>query len=281
MIRVALMSADAPGTVARGSHRARLLGRFRRAGLWLVTLAGGLALSFAAADAAAQGATRPASADDAPASVEPQEPFTVRPRALGPQSHREVTQPGNRPTLAWFLTQLVPSPGLWMGPAHDVDVRDVRNFDDPNDLPTDVPPGTRFFRHQGGIPRLSLAWQVTPILYSFGINRRVNPWRFLVVDPLARVYGSIELHFSPEWMPGAPDTNLFYRTGFRTTLPLHQHGEYVALMMGASYSRFEGRGGVVFEGGLSLLFGSIGLVVSHSPSFPDLRYGVRLNLKYF
>ena len=82
-------------------------------------------------------------------------------------------------------------------------------------------------------------------------------------------------------MPGASDTHLFYRTGFRTTLPLHQHGEYVALMVGASYARLEGRGGIVYEGGLSLLFGTIGLVLSHSPGLPDLRYGARLNLKYF
>lgn len=247
----------------------------------LMALAGAAAVLLAAASAHADSATRPASGADAPASTDTEALVTTHPRPLTPATRRDVTQPQNRPTLAWLLTQLLPSPGMWIGPAHDVDVRAVRDFNDPANPVTDVPGGTRFLRHQGGVPRLSLAWQVTPILYSFGVNRRVSPWRFLVVDPLARLSGSIELHFSPEWMPAAPETNLFYRTGFRTTLPLHQHGEYVAVMAGASYSRFEGRGGVVFEGGLSLLFGTIGLVVSHSPAFPDLRYGLRLNLKYF
>lgn len=230
----------------------------------------------------AQGPTRPASAQDAPAAaVDDRAPFTTRPRALLPASSRAATQANPRPTLSWLLTQLLPSPGLWIGPAHAVEVDKLRDVVAGQPLPPDVAPGQRFFRHRGGIPRLGLAWQVTPILYSFGVNRRVSPWRFLVVDPLARNSGSIELHFSPEWMPGASDTHLFYRTGFRTTLPLHQHGEYVALMVGASYARLEGRGGIVYEGGLSLLFGTIGLVLSHSPGLPDLRYGARLNLKYF
>lgn len=255
----------------------------------LLALVGTCALSLHAIEARANGATSPASSEDAPARAQDPEAeklangpaFTLHPQPLTPASRREVTQPQNRPTLAWLLTQLVPSPGMWIGTAHDLDVRAVRDFDDLANPVTDVPAGTRFFHHRGGVPRLSLAWQITPVLYSFGVNRRVSPWRFLVVDPLARVSGSIELHFSPEWMPSAPETPLFYRTGFRTTLPLHQHGEYVALMLGASYSRFEGKGGIIYEGGLSLLFGTVGLVVSHSPAFPDLRLGVRLNLKYF
>ena len=230
-----------------------------------------------------RGPTRPASAADAPAALTSDEnaPLTMRPRALTPTSPRAVTQANTRPTLSWLLAQLIPSPGMWIGPAHSVEVDRVRDIVPGQPLPPDVKPGQRFFDHRGGVPRLTLAWQVTPLLYSWGVNRRVSPWRFLVVDPVARNSGSIELHFSPEWMPTAPETHLFYRTGFRTTLPLHQHGEYVALMLGASYSRLEGKGGVVYEGGLSLLFGTVSLVLSHSPSFPDLRYGVRLNLRYF
>lgn len=261
---------------------------------WLLALLGGSALSLHVAQARAEaparfeGPGRPGSSEDAPERPlpvdddGPRPAFTARPLPRTPATPpREVTQPHNRPSLAWILTQLVPSPGMWISAAHDVDVRAVRNFDDPANPVTDVPVGTRFFHHRGGIPRVSLSWQVTPVLYSFGVNRRVSPWRFLVVDPYARNSGSLEWHFSPEWIPGAPETNLFYRTGFRTTLPLHQHGEYVALMLGASYSRFEGKGGIIYEGGLSLLFGTIGLVLSHSPAFPDLRYGIRLNLKYF
>ncbi len=230
-----------------------------------------------------RGPTRPASAIDAPAASSDDEsaPLTTHPRALTPSSPRVVTQPSPRPTLSWLLAQLLPSPGMWIGPAHSVEVARVRDLPAGQPLPPDVQAGQRFFEHRGGVPRLTLAWQVTPIAYSWGVNRRVNPWRFLVVDPMARNSGSIELHFSPEWMPSAPETHLFYRTGFRTTLPLHQHGEYVALMLGASYSRFEGKGGMVYEGGLSLLAGTLGLVFSHSPSFPDLRYGLRLNLRYF
>lgn len=221
--------------------------------------------------------TRPASAADAPAATfDPHDPplLTERPRPLTPAHQRPVTQPNNRPTLAWLLTQLIPSPGMWIGESHAFDAGRYDGELQPGQTPRGI------LQHSGA-PRMSLSWQVTPLLYSFGVNRRISPWRFLVVDPFARNSGSIELHFSPEWIPSGPETHLFYRTGVRATLPLHQHGEYVALMLGTSYTRNEGRGGVVYEGGLSLLFGTIGLVFSHSPSFPELRYGVRLNLRYF
>lgn len=226
---------------------------------------------------------RPASALDVPADptcadgpcpVSDDKLTTYHPRVLTPASTRKVLQPFPRPTLAWLLTQLVPSPGLWIGEAHSFDATRYDGELPPGEIPRGI------LQHRG-VPRLSLAWQITPLLYSFGVNRRVSPWRVLVVDPFARNSGSIELHFSPEWIPSAPETTWFYRAGVRTTLPLYRHGEHVALMLGAAYARNEGRGGVIYEGGLSLLYGTLGLVLSHSPSFPELRYGVRINLRYF
>lgn len=183
------------------------------------------------------------------------------PASQTPERYGHITDTGPRPTLAWLATQLVPSPSLWFGADDKLGLRDE-------------------IARQGQ-PRVSLSWQVTPVLYSFGLNRRVSPWRFLVAEPLARYGGSIEMHVSPEWFVQHPGGNLFFRTGARVTLPLHQHGEYVALSFGSSYARFDGTHAAIYEGGIHLLFGTVGLVFSHSPSVGDLRYGLRLNLRYF
>jgi hypothetical protein len=62
--------------------------------------------------------------------------------------------PGVHPTLPWLLAQAVPS-AEW--------------------LVTDG--GVRF----GG------RWQITPLLYSFGIDRRLSPWRVAIAEPIVPI----------------------------------------------------------------------------------------------
>lgn len=161
-------------------------------------------------------------------------------------------EPGVHPTLPWFLTQLVPSPELAGG------------------------------RHAG--PRFGLRWQVTPLLYSWGVHRGLSPWRFFVAEPPVRQSGSVELYFTPEYFPGygrSLGDDWMARPGVRAYLPLVAHGEYLSMSIGSSYSYFEGRSGAAYEAGLYALFGVVGVQLTASPSPGPFSWIATLRLRYF
>lgn len=132
----------------------------------------------------------------------------------------------------WAAAQLVPSPLLVIGK-----------------------------EHVGG----GVRWQLTPILYSFGITER--PWRTFLVSPIARHSGSIELHVSPEWACCAPEdrSSWLVRAGLRLYLPLLEHGEKLSWSIGSAYYRAAGGGGASFDLGLLTFNGAFGLNVTVSP----------------
>jgi hypothetical protein len=132
----------------------------------------------------------------------------------------------------WAAAQLVPSPQLVIGK-----------------------------EHVGG----GVRWQLTPILYSFGIAER--PWRTFLVSPIARHSGSIELHVSPEWACCAPNaqSSWLLRTGLRLYLPLLEHGEKLSWSVGGAYYRAAGGGGASADIGLLTFNGAFGLNVTVSP----------------
>jgi hypothetical protein len=132
-----------------------------------------------------------------------------------------------RPSLLWAATQLAPSPELLLG-------------------------------SRDGMVHSGLRWQVTPLAYSFGINRATNPWRTLVVEPLARHSGSIELYVAPE-LVFFDGTKALLRPGIRAYAPLFEHGEALSVSIGSSYQRFIGRDAVALEAGVYFLFGILGV----------------------
>jgi hypothetical protein len=74
-------------------------------------------------------------------------------------AHASASTPRDRhpiPTLPWLIPQLIPSPELGFGALKGAS----------NDA------------HFG------MRWQLTPVLYSFGMYRKLSPWRFFVVEPL-------------------------------------------------------------------------------------------------
>lgn len=150
----------------------------------------------------------------------------------------------------WTATQLIPSPLLVIGE-----------------------------RHVGG----GLRWQVTPLVYSFGVAER--PWRTFYVSPIARHSGSIELHASPEWSCCAADSGRSWllRAGLRLYLPLIEHGEVLSWSIGGSYYRALGQtdGGFAGDIGLYTLFGVLGLTVTVSPELARRQVIVALNIRYF
>lgn len=161
----------------------------------------------------------------------------------------EVAAKTPEPSLsaAWIITQAVPSPELAFG----------------NE-------GTRF----------GLRWQVTPALYSFGVHRRVSPWRFFVVDPIARQSGSLEWHVSPElWTSGTLDGA--FRSGVRAYFPIHHRGEYLSCSLGTSAFLFRDEVHASYDLGIYAFSGVIGLETALSPSSDALRGIVTLKLRYF
>jgi len=163
----------------------------------------------------------------------------------------EVTERKIYPSLLWIGSQFIPSPEL-------ISVKDD---------------GMRF----------GLRWQITPLLYSIGINRRLNPWRYFIAEPLIRQNGSIELYFTPEWLnlTNKFKTNWLFRSGLRAYFPLYRRGEYLSGSLSTSYYNLNGEQGVSYEAGIYLFFGILGFQVSYSPEMKSLPWIFTLRLRYF
>lgn len=155
--------------------------------------------------------------------------------------------PEPRPSLVWLATQLLPSPELALS---------------------------------RGTVAGGMRWQVTPLLYSFGLHRKVPRTRFFVVDPLARVSGSVELHLTPEYLGGDVD-QLLLRYGVRSTFPLLHRGEYLAVSIGASTFQREDRYRASYDAGIYVLSGILGLEVSVSPAYGPVGGVAVIKLRYF
>lgn len=163
------------------------------------------------------------------------------------------------PTPVWILTQLIPSPQLAFGAVRHINV----------DGSVDDSPRTAF----------GLRWQITPVLWSFGVHRGQSRWRSFVVDPFARHSGSIEIAASLEYIGGHIDSVLARPTA-RVYLPLIQKGESLSFSMGTSAYRYEGFR-VAYEGGLYTLAGLVGVQVTVAPAHDPLAVIATLRLRYF
>lgn len=151
----------------------------------------------------------------------------------------EATPPDVHPTLVWTVLQLVPSPEWVSGGAHGY---------------------------------YGMRWQVTPILYSFGINHKLSPWRSLVAEPTVRHSGSMELFVAPEYITksGTFAEHWLFRGGLRSYFPLLAKGEYLSTSIAASLLHFDHRIGTAWSAGLYTLFGFVGAEVTYCPT-PGLR----------
>ena len=161
-----------------------------------------------------------------------------------------VTEPDVRPTWLWLATQLVPSPEAVYGESTS---------------------------------RFGARWQVTPVLYSWGINRKLSPWRILVAEPLTRQSGSIELFFSPEYvMYGSRFTDgLVWRTGVRSYFPIIERGDYLSVSAGASHFTLGDRNGAAIEAGAYVLYGTVGAQLTWSPSIAPMRWIATFRVRVF
>ncbi len=153
--------------------------------------------------------------------------------------------------LTWLLTQLVPSP----------EIAGVH-----------------------GAPTFGARWQVTPLLYAFGLHRGAPPLRAFVVEPIARHAGSIETYLAPEYLARDGDAShrWLLRPGIRAYFPLIERGDVLSCSLGTSYAApLTGRGGVAYEAGIYSVFGVFGIVATYAPAGEPATWIASLNVRYF
>ncbi len=136
-----------------------------------------------------------------------------------------------------------------------------------------------------GRTRFGARWQLTPFLYSFGIDRRLLPVRMLVAEPDVRHSGSVEIYLQPELLSAsfadkkgtvkgqgiaAPDGIFLLRGGVRAYAPFVERGERLSGSLGTSVFQLGQLTGVSMDAGLHVFLGALGLRVSASPT-PGLR----------
>ena len=164
-----------------------------------------------------------------------------------------TTKPLDRhppPTLAWVAFQGVPSPELVLA---------------------------------GERVAFGMRWQLTPVLYGFGLYRKVSPWRAFVVDPIARQAGSIGLILEPEYL-GIGDRaaeRWLFRAGLSITVPIAERGEALALTLGAGAQIYRGDVGAHVELGLSTAYGAFGIFVTASSQLPAAPLILTFRVRYF
>ncbi|MBU0476207.1 MAG: hypothetical protein KKF62_18830 [Bacteroidetes bacterium] len=128
-----------------------------------------------------------------------------------------------------------------------------------------------------------MRWQITPILFSFGMNKKLSPWRYFITDPLARQSGSIEMFITPEYFSTENKfkDNWLFRSGFRVYIPIWQKGEYASLSFASSYYNFNGNNGISYEAGIYLFAGIVGFQTTYMPNFRNSEWIFTIRLRYF
>jgi len=187
---------------------------------------------------------------------DPNQPFP-------PESPRVLVQPDRSytyesplpyPTLPWFLLQFLPSPEVAVGRVHDPNASTEAAF--------------------------GMRWQVTPLLWSWGTNRRVSRWRTFVVDPLARHAGSLELSGAVEYFFGNVDRAIL-RPGVRAYFPVAQRGEYLSVSLGTSTYVYDDKARVAYDVGAYVLYGLFGIQATIAPENGPLTAIGTFRIRYF
>lgn len=193
---------------------------------------------------------------------EPLVPYPPPSPRVVPQPEQAFTyaQPQPYPSLPWLLFQLLPSPEVAVGQVRETTSSGA------SELTTKAAFGLR--------------WQVTPVLWSWGTNRHVSRWRFLVVDPLARHSGSLELPLDLEYVFGHVD-RMIVRPGVRAYFPLVQRGEYLSVSMGTSTYAYDEKLRVAYDVGAYVLSGIFGVQATIAPDSGPLTAIGTFRIRYF
>lgn len=162
-------------------------------------------------------------------------------------------QPYPYVTPGWVITQLIPSPELAIG--EDATTKETK-------------------------AAFGLRWQLTPVLWSWGVHRKISRWRFFVVDPLARMSGSLAFEETFEYIGGHVD-KLLSRPGVKATFPLAQKGEYLAFSLGTSVYLYDSNPHVAHDVGLYTIWGMLGVQGTYAPDHDVMSTLITLRIRYF
>lgn len=108
-------------------------------------------------------------------------------------------------------------------------------------------------------------WEVTPILYSFGMNDQISPWYSFIVEPTARFVGSIEVTAAGQVYTSKLGRSYFAAYGqFMGFVPLSERGEHLTLNAGVAAYRLDKETRVFKVLGVSSFFGMLHLNLKHA-----------------
>lgn len=124
-----------------------------------------------------------------------------------------------------------------------------------------------------------MRWQVTPLLFSFGVAEK--PMRFFYIEPVARHSGAVEVYGSPEWTccAGPGQSGWLARAGARFYLPVVGRGESACMSFGGAYNYENQRHGFGGELGLYVLSSMVGITATLAPQMTgrELIFGLELH----
>ncbi|MBM4158847.1 MAG: hypothetical protein FJ216_08730 [Ignavibacteria bacterium] len=150
-----------------------------------------------------------------------------------------------------------------------------------------------FFVHDEGFNssrlQFALKWNVTPFNYSFNANELVSPVSILMVNPIRRYGGSVELFLQPEWALSTYRNSGMKRFalngGTRFYIPVSEGGEYLSVSLGVKYkfrknlNGFE-KNSTGLEFGVYTFFGIIGFQADYNFT-SESRYNLGITIRYY
>jgi hypothetical protein len=110
-------------------------------------------------------------------------------------------------------------------------------------------------------------WEATPLLYSWGMDRHVSPWKSFIILPPARFTGSIEVNASVLVYTTNPGTTrLGYSAQMVMHLPVMEHGEYMGLNVGGAVYNLDDHASMFVIAGVSSFFGLLHYNIKYAPT---------------
>lgn len=108
-------------------------------------------------------------------------------------------------------------------------------------------------------------WEVTPLLYSWGMNPKVSPWSSFIVVPTARFSGSIEWTVAARAFTSKVGGSHFgVATHLMSHFPLSDVGELAGLNLGAGLQGAPDGWRLFKVAGVSTAFGMLHFNIAHA-----------------
>jgi hypothetical protein len=117
-----------------------------------------------------------------------------------------------------------------------------------------------------GATNFSFEWEVTPVLYSFGIAKQARSWYFFIVDQQARSFGSVEINISGQISPSKiTSTHFGWSAQLLGHLPIIEYGEYLGMNIGVARYMIGSLSSNYIVTGVWTMFGFFHLNFKYSP----------------